>query len=223
MQFYIQSPAPGCISQMYFCHCIFSTTSFSQLLFLSTIFLKKKLTRPHFLCLSLVFHIQTYDMVVFLSDPGLLVRSICLIVSNKVSEWVSEWASEWVSEWVSELHLWNFRISSSKKNLLEIFLLAQKNLRQNGFILLDSKLGPVILKPMLGTKIWTQNLGQKSELKTWEQKSEIEAWNKNLNSKLGTKIYKSATMRLKNISIVFFHHALVTGVLCRVTMRTLLL
>ena len=75
-----------------------------------------------------------------------------------------------------------------KKNLLEIFLLAQKNLRQNGFILLDSKLGPVILKPMLGTKIWTQNLGQKSELKTWEQKSEIEAWNKNLNSKLGTKI-----------------------------------
>ena len=41
MQFYIQSPAPGCISQMYFCHCIFSTTSFSQLLFLSTIFLKK--------------------------------------------------------------------------------------------------------------------------------------------------------------------------------------
>ena len=110
-----------------------------------------------------------------------------------------------------------------KKNLLEIFLLAQKNLRQNGFILLDSKLGPVILKPMLGTKIWTQNLGQKSELKTWEQKSEIEAWNKNLNSKLGTKIYKSATMRLKNISIVFFHHALVTGVLCRVTMCTLLL
>ena len=40
-----------------------------------------------------------------------------------------------------------------KKFARNFFVGTKKNLRQNGFILLDSKLRPVILKPKLGTKI----------------------------------------------------------------------
>ena len=67
---------------LYFLNYIFLST----FVFIDNIF-EKKLTRPHFLFWSLLFHIQTYDMVVFLSDPGLWVRSISLIVSSeRVSE-----------------------------------------------------------------------------------------------------------------------------------------